>query len=384
MDNNNEKFDNKNNINMGRVDPEKIVNNNEYSNYVKHKRSWVKTLFFILSVIFLSFIIAYFILIFTSDFMGIGKPYKESQIDIPTGGNTADISSILKENEIIKYPGLFKLISKISGNDGKYHHGIYTFSSNMPYFDIMDALKIPSSKQSNVVRITFKEGETLNKYAKLLEDNKVCSAESFINTINSTDLNYWFIKEVTNNPYKYNKMEGFAFPNTYDFLIGEDPKSVVKKFLSEFNNQFTSDMVKRMNELGLSLQDTITLASIVQGEAGDPKEMTKVASVFYNRLNNAEVFPKLQSDPTKNYVRDDIKPNLIPANQDIYKAYDTYESKGIPPGAINNPGIDAINAVLYPSKTPYYYFASNLNTREFFYAVTLEEHEQNLFKAGLK
>ena len=111
--------------------------------------------------------------------------------------------------------------------------------------------------------------------------------------------------------------------------------------------------------------------------------MKKVASVFYNRLNNPDEYPLLQSDPTTNYVEDIIMPNIEVRSKKIFEAYDTYQGAGLPPGPICNPGLDAINAVLYPAETDYYYFCSNLETGEFYYAETLEQHEQNLVEAGL-
>ena len=145
-----------------------------------------------------------------------------------------------------------------------------------------------------------------------------------------------------------------------------------------------ANMMGRMNDLNLTLDQTMTFASIVQAEAPNKEQMRKVASVFWNRMNNSEMFPKLESDPTTKYVREIIKPNIELANESMYIAYDTYQGIGLPPGPICNPGVDAIEAVLYPEETDYYYFCSNLETKEFFYAKTLKEHEKNLVVAGLK
>ena len=133
----------------------------------------------------------------------------------------------------------------------------------------------------------------------------------------------------------------------------------------------------------MELEEVLTLASIVQAEAANTKDMKNVASVFYNRLNNPNEYPLLQSDPTTNYVEEVIIPYSQVQTEKINIAYDTYKGAGLTPGPICNPGLDAINAVLYPAETDYYYFCSNLETGEFFYAETLEEHEQNLVTAGL-
>jgi UPF0755 protein len=140
-----------------------------------------------------------------------------------------------------------------------------------------------------------------------------------------------------------------------------------------------------MYEQGFTLDELITLASMVQAEADNPQDMRMVASVFLNRLGSAD-FPLLQSDPTTYYVRDFILPRL-PQNQIInyqglMNAYDTYITPGLPPGPINNPGIDAIIAVLEAPSTRYYYFCANIYTREVFYATNLADHEANLARVA--
>lgn len=368
-------------VEMGKVDPNHIVHDNKYSVYVKHKRRWVKVLGFILLIIVLCFILAYFLLIITSDVIGVGKPFKEIQVNIPQGSSINTISSILEENGVINHSFLFKVFSKLFVKDTLFQYGLYKLNSNMSYSQIVDNLK-KSSNQQNTVRITFKEGLTLNDYALLLEENKVCSIDGFLKAINNPDPKFELFIEIKDNELKVQKMEGFAFPNTYDFFINEDPTSVANKFLSEFDKQFSSELKNKMKERNMSLQNVITLASIIQAEAGDIKEMVKVSSVFHNRLNNSSVYPKLQSDPTKKYVEQYLK--STPYNKKIFDSYDTYIGNGLPPGAINNPGIDAIKSALFPEDTPYCYFASNLKTREFYYAKTLAEHNANLVKAGLK
>lgn len=357
----------------------------EYIKMVKHmdRPSKKKIFITVLSIIVVSIIMAIFVLIVVTDILGIGKDYHEISVDIPMNASTEEISNVLEENNIIERPLLFRLFSKLTKSDGQYKYGLYALNSNMPYSDIINTLKKASDQKNNIVKVTFKEGETLNEYAANLEKNGVCLAKDFLNEMNNVKLNFWFVNELKDNPLKYQKLEGFAFPNTYEFYLSENPSSVVEKLLKEFNKKFTTDMKNRMSELNMSIQDIITLASIIQAESGNIDEMKKVSSVFHNRIKNSTEYPKLQSDPTKNYVRDDIKPNLDPPNESIYQAYDTYESAGLPPGAICNPGLDAILATLYPDTTPYYYFASNLQTGEFFYAETLGQHEANLVKAGL-
>ena len=106
--------------------------------------------------------------------------------------------------------------------------------------------------------------------------------------------------------------------------------------------------------------------------------MKNISSVFHNRLNNPDKFPKLESDPTRIYAEDVIHVKADITDETIENAYNTYQSAGLPPGAICNPGLEAINATLYPDDTEYFYFCANVNTGKVYYATTLEEHEANL------
>ena len=129
----------------------------------------------------------------------------------------------------------------------------------------------------------------------------------------------------------------------------------------------------------MDLDKLITLASMVQGEASKKEYMRKVSAVFQNRLRENAIFPKLQSDPTRKYADDVIAANLDINNETMITAYNTYKGNGLPPGAINNPGKDAIEAVLYPDPdTTIFYFNSNINTGETYFAHTLDEHNSNL------
>ncbi|MCI7692303.1 MAG: endolytic transglycosylase MltG, partial [Oscillospiraceae bacterium] len=139
--------------------------------------------------------------------------------------------------------------------------------------------------------------------------------------------------------------------------------------------------------LGMTLDEVVRLASIVQWEGNDEDNWAKISSVFHNRLNDPDTFPKLESDATETYIAMCITPKITSSNKDkmqaITEAYDTYNCTGLPAGAICNPGLDTINAVLYPAETSYYYFLANKDG-DFYYAKTLEQHEQNIIDAGLQ
>ena len=319
----------------------------------------------------------------SKEILGMGRSDTQFSVDIPQNSGTEAIADILQREGIIENPTLFRIVSKPKGADGTYIAGSHKLNPNMTYSDIIEALQEEAINPREFVNITFPEGIRLIDAASKLEENGVCSADEFIRVFNSTTYGFDFEKQVKASSKKFYKMEGYFFPDTYQFYLEEDPKNVAKKVCKNFEYKVTPDMYGRMEDLGLSLDETITLASIVQSEASDAYDMKLVASVFHNRLNNPDKFPLLQSDPTSNYSEEVIAENLEIYSQAMCDAYDTYVGGGLPPGAICNPGLDAINAVLYPRETNYYYFCSDLSTGEFFFAETLEEHEANLVKANL-
>lgn len=320
----------------------------------------------------------------SGEILGLDRSSTPVTIEIPENTTTAQIAQLLSANGIITNPKLFGIFSRIKGTDGTYQAGEHKLIPNMTYNDIIKELqKTIVVVERQTVTITFEEGIRLNDAAKLLEQNGVCEAKEFISAFNSAHFGFDFEAKLDFNSQKLYKMEGYFFPDTYEFYVDEEPMDVAKTVYRNFNSKITPDYYGRMEDIGLSLDEVITLASIVQREAGRTEDMKIVASVFLNRLNDPDTFPQLQSDPTSAYSREVVKPGLEVFSQAICDAYDTYKGEGLPPGAISNPGIDAIEAVLYPRNTVYYYFCSDTKTGRFYYAETLREHEENLVEAGI-
>lgn len=334
-------------------------------------------------VIVVSILLAVFILQTAKEIIGFDKPNTEIIVEIPNDSGTEKIAELLESEGIIDQPMLFRVYSKMKGADSFFIAGSHKLSPSMSYGDIIDELQSDAINMREVADVTFPEGITLVDAAARLEEKGVCSAADFIDTFNSASFGFDFEDDVRDSSLKYYKMEGYLFPDTYRFYLEEDPLIVSKKIYKNFDAKLTRDYLGRMEDMGMTLEETLTFASIVQAEAGDTANMKRVASVFHNRLKNKDEFPLLQSDPTSKYVREVICASGEYVSENMKTAYDTYKGAGLPPGPICNPGLDAINAVLYPADTDYYYFCSNLETGEFYYAKTLEEHEENLKLAGL-
>lgn len=333
--------------------------------------------------------LAFFALQSASDFLGISidvagliQEDKTVTVKIPEGSSPSEIVKILGKSNVVDTPLAFTLYAKLKKVDDKFLPGEYVLNYNMSYEQIIIALKSGSAERQDVVKISFPEGLSLWEVGKLLEKNEVCTAQEFADVLQSGKFAYDFMADIPiDKPLRFYKYEGYVFPNTYDFFVPEKPESVAKKFFDSFNQNVTSDLFDRMKEVGMTLDETITLASIIQKEASFPEDMKAVSGVFHNRFADPETYPSMQSDVTIFYVEKFIKPRLTTQNQEMYDAYNTYKCIGLPVGPICNPGMDAIMAALYPDENDYYYFLTDKEGK-FYYAVTMAEHEQNIAAAA--
>ncbi len=240
----------------------------------------------------------------------------------------------------------------------------------------------PPETTSNVVRVTFPEGTAVSQAAQLLEENGVCSAAEFMAAADDPTVLEGFGFEISDGENRPFLFEGYVFPDTYEFYRGESARSALKRFLKNSEIKLDESVRARCDELGYTVDEILTLASIIQEEAGNPAEMGKVSSVIHNRLESAS-FPRLQCDVATFYLKDYVKPYFEEAEYEGFiDLYNTYNCEGLPEGPITNPGMDAINAALYPEDTDYYYFVTDSDAN-YYYASTWSEHLENCDKAGL-
>ena len=236
------------------------------------------------------------------------------------------------------------------------------------------------------VRVTFPEGLTLVQIAEKLEENEVCSASHFIELTNDSayiqSLPYSFISEIDNKELRPYILEGYIFPDTYDFYYGESAERALSRFLSNTEKKLTAEYRQRAEELGYTLDEIITLASIVQEESFTSDSVKNVASVLHNRLSSPS-FSKLQCDVTIHYINDYVTDSKYLSNTAGYaENYNTYKCSGLPIGAITNPGLASIEAALYPAETNYYYFVTDSDWN-YYYAETYAQHKVNCRNVGL-
>lgn len=343
-----------------------------------YHRGWGISLAYTAVTVLLCVFIAVMFLRVFNDVLAFITENRAVTITIDADDSVDDVAGKLKDAGLIKYDWLFSYVAKFEGSTGPYQEGEHTLNDNMNYMQLLSEIEVqPVARET--VWVTFTEGMTVDQMADLLEENGVCDADDFREEVMSgADYGYDFEQEMSTSSDIYYPLEGYLFPDTYEFYTNETPANVITRMLQNFQNKIDT-VQDQMAEMGLTQHQTITLASIIQSEAsGDPANMALVSSVYWNRLNDPENFPMLQSDPTRNYANSTI---LMTGQSSTYQqkaaAYDTYQCTGLPAGPICNPGMDAILAALSPETTAYYYFISD-SDGNFYFAETLEQHEANI------
>lgn len=232
------------------------------------------------------------------------------------------------------------------------------------------------------VRVMFPEGSTVSRIAELLEKNGVCSASEFMALTNDSAIAAEYGIVIENPQNRAFLLEGYLYPDTYDFYVGESAEKAIRRFLKNTESKIDDNFREECDSIGMTVDEVITLASIIQEEAGDPAEMNKVSSVLHNRLDSKK-FKRLQCDVTINYLENSVKPYISEEKYDeMCELYNTYKCYGLPEGPITNVGSEALDAALHPAETDWYYFITD-DDGEYHYAETWEEHQENCKNAGL-
>ncbi len=272
------------------------------------------------------------------------------------------VANELKKAKIINYPTLFKIFGAIAKADKKIDPGMYKLSSDLDYRAIVSTMQEGSSDE--VIKITIPEGKTMSEIFAIFEEKGVCTAARLKESATNYNFKYKFLDSSTVGESK--RLEGYLFPDTYEFYLNETSVNVLKKFLDNFDAKVTDDMYAQANKLGYEMKDIVTIASLIEKESANDNESAKIASVIYNRLKSSS-FPYLQIDATVQYALPERKVKLTNDDLKIDSPYNTYKYEGLPPTAIASPGIVSIKAALSPESTSYYFYALNKNGSHSFF-----------------
>ena len=337
---------------------------------------------YIVFVLVVSGFLSYYIIVIANDVFAFVKEDDAITISLDEYATTKDLSLALHDKGVIQYPYIFQLYAKFRHHDDDYLSGEFTVSPSMNYDDLIYACK-PRSAAREQISITIREGLTINEIIDVFVDRGIGTREGFIDVIENHEFDYWFLNEMTNvSTYRTYRLEGYLYPDTYYFYTDSSEYAVIKKFLDRFNEMFDERYKESCAAVGMTVDDVITLASIIQMEAKYVSEYGAISSVFHNRLNHPsyETAGFLNSDATIQYALNERKSVLTSEDTELDSPYNTYTNKGLPPGPICNPSLDAINYAMYPDDTDYYYFVSRRNGYSFF-AHTAEEHAANIIAA---
>ncbi len=322
-------------------------------------------------IIGVSFLLASFGWVCANDVLALMKDPVEVEFNVPESFTIPSIAAELKEKGVIKYAWLFNLYCSYSHAEEKIVPGKFVVSSGWDYRALVTNMG-RGSEHRLTVRITLREGLTADQILSLLAENEVASIGLLREAESVTKYGYSFLADL---PYGPNRLEGYLYPDTYDFYIGEDPDKALKKLLANFDRKLTAEYRSRAENMDYSLHDIVIIASMIEAEATDDVEDRKnIASVIYNRLERSDS-KKLQVDATIQYILPQRVPRLGAEELAIDSPYNTYLYAGLPPGPICNPSIDAIRAALYPSRTDYFFYALTKDGSHKF-SKTLKEHQQ--------
>lgn len=343
-------------------------------------------------VLLISFTFASYLIGGSNDFFGAGRPQGKADVTIPEGELTEDaLAEILHKAGIISKPEFFSLYCKIKGDIDRFGPGTrLQVDTDMDYEAIITVLE-GGNESRETVKIAFPEGSTVLQMAKLLEENEVCTAQEFLTEVNSGDYtDYDAIAALgSDTGDKYYKLEGYLFPDTYDFYKGEDLDDVIGKFLWNFQQKFDDRLQQKLEASGMTLDEAVTLASIIQAEAAGTTDMFNVSAVLHNRLKFGGDYGiyNLECDSTSFYPYKNEEEMNEMGGTLSHGAYDTYQVSGLPAGAICNPGLDALNAALKPNDSgdaaDYLYFCHSAEG-EAYYATNADDHEYNKQLAGIE
>lgn len=340
----------------------------------------------LIMVLILAGLLSLFSITGINDMLAVGREEVNVTVEIPKNATSAQVADILNNVGAIHDETFFKLYAKLTKADGRYSNGSFQLKTNMDYEAIINKLQ-SSTNRVDVVKVTIPEGKNALEISDLLEKNGICTAKEFLDVVNSSKLDSSFeiVKAISNPKDRYYKLEGYLFPDTYNFYKDEDPLQVVQKMVGNCNKKLTKEIRNRISTQKMTIDQALTLASLVQAEAASKDDMYNISSIFQNRLASGgkDDLDRLRSDPTTFYPYRNKA--AVPSDvRDTYKSkYDTYTIKGLPAGPICNPGAEAIDAALNPASTSYYYFFHDPKGVPH-YAKTNAQNVTNQKKYGIK
>ena len=338
----------------------------------EEKRHIPKSVIFISCVLLASIVLTFISWFAIRDcFAFHNKVSEDIPIVVEEGEGLSKITGKLADADIIDFPLAFRLYYSLVRRSSSAQYGTHYFKKGDDYDTILRKLA-QATESRETSEFLIPEGKTQADIISILSNGGLASAGDLTEAINFSSYNDLdFIKSI---PERGARLEGYLFPAKYDIYVGESATSIIIRMLKKFDSVFDDMMRARAKELDMSIDEVVTLASIIQAEAGSEDEMPNISSVFHNRLKNPN-YGYLQSCATVQYTMSERRDVLTLNDIAVDNKYNTYKYPGLPTGPICNPGLAAIEAALYPADTDYYYFVSDGNGNNVF-SRTYAEHNK--------
>jgi UPF0755 protein len=291
-------------------------------------------------------------------------------VEIPPGASFYDVTDILSKKGLIRHKEAFYLLALMEKAPERIKAGEYELISSMSPGDILDTLL---EGKVRGYRVPIPEGFTIRQIAARLAANNLADEKRFVDSAYDEVL-------LSSLDIDGESVEGYLFPDTYVLSRSMGEEKIIRFMVAQLRRKITFKMSERMSEIGLDMREVLTLASIIEKEGGSEEEKPLISAVFHNRLKRGM---KLQSDPTVIYDIEDFDGNITRRHLIRKTPYNTYRIRGLPPGPICNPGMDAIVAALYPASVNYLYFVSKNNGAHHF-SSNLVDHNKAVIKYQIK
>ena len=347
----------------------------------KPRRIWsvlagmLNTVSYVVLIIGLSLIISTFAILVANDVLALVKDGGELTVELKQESTPKAVGNLLMEMEAIEYPWAFELFSMLKKVE-TFPAGTFTIDTSMDYNQMISALRKTGTSLA-VVRVTIPEGYNLKDICALLVEKDVVKEDAFWEVANHYDFAHEMLADV---PMVENRLEGYLFPDTYDFYANSDKiddedhaVDVINKMLNNFVKKYTKPMRNLTEARGMTIAEVVKVASLIEKEAQKDNERTVIGGVIYNRLQN-ENFPYLQIDASILYATGH-KEQLTAEDLQIDSPYNLHTNSGLPPTAICNPGIECLMAAIQPDEHKYYYYVAKPDGSHIF-SKNLEAHNK--------
>lgn len=296
------------------------------------------------------------------DVLALGHENHTITVTVGKNDTIDDVTNTLYTKGLIRHKWLFGIYCDLTHAEEKIDPGTYELNSLYDYHALVNGM-IETAGTRATVTVMIAEGYDTEQLFALLEENGVCDADELRTAAANAEFDYWFLEGIEKGTAS--RLEGFLYPDTYDFYVGDDPENVLKKMLNNFERKIDDKLKAQIEASGYSVREVITIASIIEEEAANDDERADISSVIHNRLATDDYLRYLQMDSTVFYAC-----QLLGENFDltIDSPYNTYVYSGLPAGPIDNPGMRSIVAALEPSETNYYYFAAGVDGVSHFFS----------------